>query len=69
MKFIIIKIIRLYQLFFSPLLGKNCRYIPTCSNYSIESLKKHGLIKGAYLSCKRICSCHPLGRSGYDPVP
>ena len=69
MKIIIIKIIRLYQLFFSPLLGKNCRYIPTCSNYSIESLNKHGLIKGICLSCKRICSCHPFGRSGYDPVP
>ncbi len=53
----------------SPLLGKNCRYSPTCSNYCILSLKKYGLIKGTYLSIKRILSCHPFGGSGHDPVP
>ena len=66
---IIVKIIRLYQLMISPLLGSNCRYSPTCSTYSIKSLKKHGLMKGGKLSIKRILSCHPFGKSGYDPVP
>ncbi len=66
---IIVKIIRLYQLMISPLLGSNCRYSPTCSTYSIKSLKKHGLMKGGRLSIKRILSCHPFGKSGYDPVP
>ena len=66
---IIIKIIRLYQIILSPLIGSNCRYSPTCSTYTIESLKKHGLIKGSKLSIKRILSCHPFGNSGYDPVP
>ena len=47
----------------------SCRYQPTCSTYSFEALKKHGLIKGLYLSIKRILSCHPWGGSGYDPVP
>ena len=69
MKFIIIKLIRFYQLFISPLIGNNCRYSPTCSNYCIISLKKHGLLKGLYISCKRILSCHPFGGSGHDPVP
>ena len=66
---LLIKLIRFYQLFISPLLGKNCRYEPTCSAYSIEALKEHGAIKGSYLSTKRIFSCHPWGGSGYDPVP
>ena len=66
---IIVKIIRLYQIIISPLIGSNCRYSPTCSTYSIESFKKHGLIKGGKLSIKRILSCHPFGNSGYDPVP
>ena len=47
----------------------NCRYLPTCSEYSLESLKEHGIIKGSYLSIKRISHCHPLGGHGYDPVP
>ncbi len=50
-------------------MGSNCRYSPTCSKYSIESFKKHGLIKGGKLSIKRILTCHPFGNSGYDPVP
>ena len=62
-------IIRTYQLILSPILKINCRYLPTCSKYSLESLKKHGLIRGCYLSFKRILHCHPLGGSGYDPVP
>tara|TARA_B100001029_G_scaffold179845_1_gene191573 strand:+ start:4405 stop:4623 length:219 start_codon:yes stop_codon:yes gene_type:complete len=66
---IIVKIIQLYQLIISPLIGSNCRYTPSCSTYSIEALKKHGLMKGGKLSIKRILSCHPFGKSGYDPVP
>lgn len=66
---IIVKIIKLYQLIISPLIGSNCRYTPSCSTYSIDALKKHGLMKGGKLSIKRILSCHPFGKSGYDPVP
>ena len=62
-------LIFIYQGFISPFLGANCRFQPTCSCYTKEALKKHGLFKGGALSLKRIFSCHPWGRSGYDPVP
>ena len=62
-------IIKFYQFFISPFLGLNCRFNPTCSNYSINSLKKHGLIIGLYYSILRISKCHPWGGSGHDPVP
>ena len=58
-----------YRLFLSPLLGAGCRFQPTCSAYSLEALEKHGAIKGAYLTLRRIGRCHPLGGDGYDPVP
>jgi len=61
--------IRLYQIFLSPLLGKNCRYTPTCSHYSIDAIREWGPIKGSWLAIKRIVSCNPWGGSGYDPVP
>lgn len=61
-------LIRFYQLFISPFLPSTCRYTPTCSAYAIEAYKKHGLIKGTYLTVKRILSCNPWGGSGYDPV-
>mgnify|MGYP006247361573 FL=1 len=67
--FPLILMIRLYQLFISPLLGQNCRYLPTCSEYSVKSLKEHGLFRGSILSIKRISKCHPLGSHGFDPVP
>ena len=67
--FPLILMIRLYQLFISPLLGQNCRYLPTCSEYSIKSLKEHGLFRGSILSIKRISKCHPFGSHGFDPVP
>lgn len=66
---ILVFIIRIYQWTISPLLGANCRYAPTCSQYSIEAIKNHGFFKGFFLSIKRISSCHPWGGSGYDPVP
>ena len=65
---ILIKFIKGYKFIISPLLGQSCRYLPTCSEYSIEALKKFGLIKGTFLSIKRILSCHPWGKGGFDPV-
>ena len=64
-----VTLIRIYQLLVSPLLGQNCRFTPSCSQYSIESLRQHGIIYGLYLSIKRIISCRPGGSDGYDPVP
>jgi len=64
-----IGIIRVYQKIISPLLPPTCRFVPTCSAYGIEALRKYGAIKGGWLTLKRILSCHPFGRSGYDPVP
>lgn len=61
--------VRLYQMVLSPLLGSNCRYQPTCSHYMIESIEEWGIFKGLGLGFKRIGSCHPWGKSGYDPVP
>ena len=70
---IIIKIIKIYQYILSPYLGNNCRYLPTCSEYYISSLRVHGLIKGSILGIKRIFSCHPFkilgGGDGLDVVP
>ena len=62
-------LIRVYQLIISPLLGSNCRFMPTCSEYAMESLRSYGLIKGSYLTIKRIGKCHPWGGHGYDPIP
>ena len=67
-KVIIIFLIKFYQYSISPLIGLNWRFVPTCSNYAIQSIEEKGLIKGAYLSFKRILRCHPFGGSGYDPV-
>ena len=64
-----ILIVKFYQSYISPLIGPNCRYTPTCSQYSIISLKKHGLFLGLYLFIKRIIKCNPLFKGGYDPVP
>lgn len=58
-----------YQRFISPMLGKNCRYTPTCSQYAVEAIRKYGPFKGLFLAIKRILRCHPWGGSGYDPVP
>ena len=69
---ILIKLIKGYQFLISPLFGHSCRYLPTCSEYSIEALKTFGFFKGFYLSLKRILSCHPIkflgGGEGLDPV-
>tara|TARA_Y100000996_G_C22289007_1_gene547277 strand:- start:347 stop:592 length:246 start_codon:yes stop_codon:yes gene_type:complete len=67
--FPLIILIRGYQLIISPILGSNCRFMPTCSEYAIESFKSYGLIKGFFLTIKRIGKCHPWGSHGYDPIP
>tara|TARA_Y100001936_G_scaffold238574_1_gene270558 strand:- start:4565 stop:4777 length:213 start_codon:yes stop_codon:yes gene_type:complete len=64
-----IKIIRLYQKGISPYLPSVCRYEPTCSQYSIEAIKKFGTFKGFFLTVKRLLRCNPLGGKGYDPIP
>ena len=61
--------IKCYQWLISPLLGKNCRFEPTCSNYMIQALKEWGIFKGSWLGLKRISRCHPWGSFGEDPVP
>ena len=61
--------IRFYRLFISPLIPSRCRYTPTCSEYALEALQKHGPFHGLWLSAKRIGRCHPWGSHGYDPVP
>ncbi len=69
---ILIKLIKTYKFLISPWLGKSCRYLPTCSEYTIEALETYGLLKGIFLSTKRILSCHPIkflgGGEGFDPV-
>jgi len=67
--FPLILLVRLYQGAISPLLPKSCRYEPTCSQYMVTALQRHGLIKGLWLGTKRIARCHPWGGEGYDPVP
>ena len=69
MKWVLLKIIRAYQLFLSPILGSSCRFEPTCSSYAHQAIARHGAIKGSWLSLKRIGKCHPWGKDGYDPVP
>ena len=69
---ILIKLIKGYKYLVSPLVGHSCRYLPTCSQYSIDALKEFGFFKGLFISIKRILSCHPIkflgGGEGYDPV-
>ena len=69
MKTLLILPIRFYQRFISPLLPPACRFTPTCSQYAIEAIQKHGALKGLYLAIRCLLRCHPWGGSGYDPVP
>ncbi len=66
--YILIKLIKLYKFLISPLTGHSCRYLPTCSDYCIDALKTYGLLKGLFLSFKRILSCNPWSSGGFDPV-
>ena len=63
-----IKLLRLYQLIISPLIGPRCRFYPSCSQYSIHAFENHGLIKGFYLSLKRLSKCHPGNSGGIDEI-
>lgn len=65
----LIWLIKLYQVILSPVMGRSCRFTPTCSHYGIQALKKYGIFKGTWLTIKRISRCHPWGGHGYDPVP
>ena len=62
-------LVHLYSYAISPFLGVNCRYLPTCSEYTVEALRQHGAFRGTMVAAKRIGRCHPWGGSGYDPVP
>ncbi|MFB6343798.1 membrane protein insertion efficiency factor YidD [Saccharicrinis sp. FJH2] len=66
---ILVLLVKFYQYVISPLIPASCRYTPTCSEYSVQALKKYGPFKGLWLSVKRILRCNPWGGSGYDPVP
>lgn len=69
MKTPLICLIKFYQKFISPFCGGCCRYRPTCSQYMLEAIETHGVLKGVWLGTKRLLRCHPWGGSGYDPVP
>jgi len=68
MRRILVGLIRLYQIFISPLKGQTCRFYPSCSEYSVQALKKYGVIKGSWKSIRRISRCHPFHPGGHDPV-
>ena len=69
MKRILVQMIRGYQYLLRPLLGANCRFYPSCSDYAREAVERHGALTGAWLALKRIARCHPYHPGGYDPVP
>ncbi|MFO7869764.1 MAG: membrane protein insertion efficiency factor YidD [Bacteroidales bacterium] len=69
LKYIFILPIKLYQWFISPFIPSTCRYTPTCSEYGIQAIHKHGILKGSVLLIKRLSRCHPWGGHGHDPVP
>lgn len=69
MRQVALGVLRIYQQAISPYLISSCRYMPTCSHYSQNAIERHGLLKGSWLSLKRLARCHPLGGRGYDPIP
>lgn len=68
MKKLIISIIKFYRRFISPLKSPSCRFVPTCSEYALLAIEKHGVVKGSFLAIKRLLKCHPFHAGGYDPV-
>jgi putative membrane protein insertion efficiency factor len=66
---LLLLLIRIYQLTLSPVMGRQCRYLPTCSDYAREAIERHGALRGSWLAIRRIGRCHPWGGSGHDPVP
>ena len=69
MSAILVSLIRLYQYLLRPLLGANCRFAPSCSEYAREAIEKHGAARGTLLAARRVLRCHPYHSGGYDPVP
>jgi uncharacterized protein len=69
MKVAFIKLIEIYQRYLSIFISPCCRFQPTCSQYTLEAVSEHGILKGLFLGVKRICRCHPLHKGGFDPVP
>ena len=69
MKRVLRGLIRLYQLCVSPFIAPHCRFHPTCSQYGVEALEKHGTRRGLWLTARRLCRCHPWHPGGFDPVP
>ncbi|NLF52911.1 MAG: membrane protein insertion efficiency factor YidD [Thauera phenolivorans] len=69
MKTVLIGLLRFYRYAISPMLGRNCRFHPTCSEYAIEAVQRHGALRGGWLAAKRVGRCHPFHPGGYDPVP
>lgn len=66
---LLIALIQLYRYTLSPMLGANCRFTPSCSQYAVEALRRHGTWRGGWLTIRRLCRCHPWGGHGHDPVP
>lgn len=69
MKTVLIALLRFYRYAISPMLGRNCRFHPTCSEYAIEAMQRHGALRGGWMAAKRVGRCHPFNPGGYDPVP
>ncbi|MDI3514115.1 MAG: membrane protein insertion efficiency factor YidD [Gammaproteobacteria bacterium] len=69
MKTVLIALVRFYRYAISPMLGRNCRFHPTCSEYAIEAIERHGALRGGWMAAKRVGRCHPFNPGGYDPVP
>jgi len=69
MRYLMLGLVRFYQYAVSPFLAPRCIHIPSCSQYTIEAITRHGAVRGVWLGVKRILHCHPFARGGYDPVP
>ena len=69
MKTVLIALLRFYRYAISPMLGRNCRFHPTCSEYAIEAVQRHGALRGGWMAAQRVGRCHPFTPGGYDPVP
>ncbi|MBS0368056.1 MAG: membrane protein insertion efficiency factor YidD [Proteobacteria bacterium] len=69
MKRAVLALLQVYRYAISPMLGRNCRFVPSCSEYAVEAVERHGALKGSWLAARRVCRCHPFNGGGFDPVP
>ena len=69
MRWLALKLIRGYQIGISPMLPPSCRYVPTCSEYGLEAITRYGILRGGWMTVRRIARCHPFAKGGHDPVP